>query len=298
MKNLLLGGIATFFACMALSCNKKDATVTYAVVPTPANFKLKYIHYAVDTAIPLSGNDTSFLQRIEYFTYTAANMLEKRYEISARRTSPATVYTYDTTQVFSFLYNGNGMITGYSQQMPTGSFHHTIDYDPQNRPTRDSVTNAIVSNNKVTTFSYKQDTVFMLEKQTFPVGLQITIDSIVLSNGLAIKQFNKILLANGNSFSTQIGFTATSYENPLSKLSNFGLMGSDYKNGVSSMAYTISNPENISKVLSTQVSVKYWASTVATTQYTNNLSPLFDTNNRVTSIKDLSTGRTKQFTYY
>lgn len=282
-----------------IGCSKNDggSNNQRTATTTPDNFKLKFINYPVNITILLSGNDTVFSQSIEYFTYTSNNLLSKRYLISGTKNTAPAAFTYDTAATYTYSYNTAGLMVSYTQKTNAGIFNHILDYDVQNRLVRDSVSNPVVSNNKVTTFTYQQDTVFTLEKQTFPIGLQVIVDTIVMNNGVTIKMLEKITPPNGNPYFKQYGFTATNYQNPLALLSNVELFSSDYRNGSATLYF--SGRENISKNLSSQISEKYWYPPQQPTQYSGNFLQQFDAQNRVISIIEQASGlTTKQFIYY
>jgi hypothetical protein len=246
MKNVLrLVCIVTFLFSCKKSATPDDTTTNQPTVQS----KLKKI-VSVDTVVLLCNFCAPIItERAETFVFDNLDRLVKRTKTNT--TLSNTPQTVDTLTIYTYVYFGtNTKVESYSEQSFSGSgaisINHALDYDSQNRLLRDSVINPVVSNNKVTRFTYLPNTIVEYERQTFPVGTQQKIDSFFLNGNEIVRH----RFGTGNNI-----FTLTTYQNPLSDLSNFSLRASDYKNGSASTLFTIYTPYYVTTSQASQVAV-------------------------------------------
>ncbi|MEO7490266.1 MAG: hypothetical protein ABIU77_24325, partial [Ferruginibacter sp.] len=289
MKTIFYTFLIAF--CLLLSCKKSEKNNHY----NTANTKVKSVLYGRDSVAPLCYPcDPIITQKSEGFVYDNLDRLRTRFLItSTLSNNPIRI---DTTETFAYSYSDNSsLIAGYVDQI-TGSIpiNHILLYDLQKRLLTDSVTNPQVSNNKVSYFSYLQDTIIEFEKQTFPIGTQVKIDTMVLSGSNILQE--KI---NSSLSFTELSYTITSDRNPFSYINNFSILASDYKNGSNSDLFSIYTPQNITYNIASQTLVKYWNGSSPITQYTVMLATTLDSLGRVNSISNRSRRDKKTtFSYY
>jgi hypothetical protein len=289
--------------------NKSQTVLSGAglIISTGANFiilsdlnitspKLKRILNPIDTIFLLCNPACPPIvtQNIETYVYDNLGRLVKRFLTTVRLSDIPT--RIDTMSIFSYHYSGNNqLILGYTEDRNSSiPVNHIISYDNLNRIISDSIFNPQQYNNKVTIFNYLTDSIIQTERQLFPVGLQIKIDTMLLLG-------NNIFKERIKSFSTirEISHSFSSYRNPLSYVNNFSLLASDYKNGTNSSLYMIQTPQFITYNQATETLVVNTNNGAVTSQYISIYAINVDSFDRVQSFTNSSNGnKVTSFEYY
>jgi hypothetical protein len=252
--------------------------------------KLKAIYFPIDTFITTGDPEIIIVQKVETFHYDVLQRLTTRYIYGLYHTDSI---SNDTTEVYTYSYvNNSSTISAYTHQNFEGTFHHVLIYDAQGRISKDSVTNPQSGNNKVSAFTYKQDTIIYVGRQNYVIGTEMIIDTMIFTDGKILKEKITKTINNESPFVWEISYTLTPNLNPLGYLNNFILLASDRKNGTNSIIFTILTPENISQLLPSAVVMKYWGTTIPLTQYQTDFNYSADASGRVHSIIDSEEGET------
>lgn len=272
-----------------LSCTKTGNPIN------PADPKLKRVIYSTDTINPLCVPcPPTISYNAESFSYDFEGRLITR--VLTKTTLLPTPVRTDTTAIYTYYYMSNSsspLIIGYTDRH-TGSnpANHLLSYDTQNRIIKDAVTNPQIGNNKLTLFTYLPGAVIEYEEQTFPIGLQVTTDTLFIAANNVTQE--KLKVANTHR---EMVYTASAYRNPFSYVNNYSLLSSDYKNGSNSVSFSIYSPQNITYNFPSQTAVKYWNNSSAITQYTAAFQTTLDSFGRIQSFRS-SGNKLISFEYY
>ena len=287
----------SFISCFILffSCTKNNSNPGNQDDP---KFKLKTIFYPVDSVTLLCGNCPPIVtQESENFIYDSSGRLTSIIVIATTLSdNPVSI---DTSAVYSYFYSDNTfLISSYTQTINGYATNHLLTYNSENKIISDSVTNPQISNNKVSYFQYNQGYIVVTDKQTYPIGTQIIVDTMTIDDNNITKEIiKKVVLSNPqNIWNEDLTYSTTSYQNPLSLVNNISLWGSDYKNGVDAIFY---NGEKFSNNLASQKITKYWSNNIPLTEYTSVYTAVLDTLGRVISVTNSSDGNGKtEYEYY
>lgn len=288
----------------------KGATI---IVSSDANFiiiggltlmnppKLKRILYPKDSAFLLCNPPCSnwiITQGIETFIYDSFDRLIRREFTRTRVDDFSNIMHTDTLSYLNYQYNmGNSIITGYFEKKYDSTYpivNHILVYDFLNRLILDSISNPQVSNNKITRFTYLMDTVLQYEVQSFPAGVEIKFDTMLLAGNNVVQENITF-----NSTRWEFKYSLSSYRNPLSYVNNFSLLSSDNKNSSNSSLFMIHKPQFITYNLTNSTIRKYWSASSSGIPQSQFFTITVDSFNTVQSYIDSYSGnKLTTFEYY
>ena len=287
MKNTIaLSILITGFSLMFISCKKNQ------VISSNNNeiTRLKRIMNSYDTIYPLcSPACPPYISREEQlFIYDGSDRLTQR--LVLRSDISGLAEKIDTMSIFTYRYNDNSaVIYSYSEKgiYPAIEIIHNLSYDSQNRILKDSITNPQPDNNKVTRFTYLQDSIIQFEKQGFPAGTEIKTDTmIVFSNNIVKEKISGFI-------SWGLIYTIANNRNPLSYVNNFSLLASDLKNASNSTLFMIYNPQYITYNITSETQV------ISSSPYTSVFNITTDSLDRVKSFTNSSnSNKVTSYEYY
>lgn len=282
-----------FLICLSFFVSCKKTENHNAELTTDQ--KLKKISYGIDSAVPLCTSCPPLItEKAEHFYYDNLDRLVSRM-LTTTTLSFNPVIT-DTTSVYLYFYSDNSfMISSYTDQPARSiAINHILKYDSKNRLISDSITNPQMGNNKLTSFTYLPDTIIQYEKQSFPAGTEIKIDSMFIEGGNIVRE----KITSGSSF-RELTYSSSTFRNPFSYINNFTLLASDYKNGANSSLFSIYTPQNITYNIASNTDIKTWNNTSPVSNSTSVLTTTLDSTGRVKTTSKSSNGnKVTTFEYF